>query len=54
MASIQQDIPTDPPLMTKLGLPYVGRRAVYEKGEANILFVIQQLRKLQPNADTTT
>ena len=51
VASIQQDIPTDPPLMTKLGLPYVGRRAVYEKGEANILFVIQQLRKLQPNAD---
>jgi pimeloyl-ACP methyl ester carboxylesterase len=24
---------------------------VYEKGEANILFVLQQLKKLQPNAD---
>src|ERR1700731_4689436 len=51
VASIQQDLPTDPPLMTKVGLPYVGRREVYEKGEANILFAVQQLKKLQPNAD---
>jgi predicted esterase len=51
VASIQQDIPTDPPLVTKVGLPYVGRRDVYEKGEANILFVIGELKKLQPNAD---
>jgi Chlorophyllase len=51
VASIQQDLPTDPPLMTKIGLPYVGRRGVYEKGEANILFVLQQLKKLQPNGD---
>ena len=29
VASIQQDLPTDPPLMTNLGLPYVGRREVY-------------------------
>ena len=53
VASIQQDIPTDPPLVTNVGLPYVGRRAVYEKGEANILFVIGELKKLQPNADYT-
>ena len=51
VASIQQDLPTDPPLMTKIGLPYVGRQEVYERGEANILFVVQQLKKLQPNAD---
>jgi hypothetical protein len=51
VASIQQDIPSDPPLMTKVGLPYVGRQAVYEKGEANILFVVQELKKRQPNAD---
>src|SRR3982075_3022066 len=51
VASIQQDLPTDPPLMTKVGLPYVGRRAVYERGEANILFVLGQLKKLQPSAD---
>ena len=37
--------------MTAVGLPYVGRRAVYEKGEANILFVLGQLKNLQPNAD---
>ena len=51
VASIQQDLPTDPPLVTKLGLPYVGREPVYERGEANILFVRQQLEQLQPNAD---
>jgi alpha/beta hydrolase fold len=51
VASIQQDLPTDPPLMTKVGLPYVGREGVYEKGEANILFVRQQLQKLQPDAN---
>jgi pimeloyl-ACP methyl ester carboxylesterase len=51
VASIQQDLPTDPPLVTKLGLPYVGREPVYERGEANILFVREQLRQLQPNAD---
>jgi len=51
VASIQQDIPTDPPLMTKVGLPYVGREGVYERGEANILFVVGQLKAQQPNAD---
>ncbi len=51
VASIQQDLPTDPPLMTRVGLPYVGRLGVYQRGEANILFVLGQLKKLQPNAD---
>jgi hypothetical protein len=51
VASIQQDLPSDPPLMTKIGQPYVGRRGVYEKGKANILFVLGQLKNLQPNAD---
>jgi hypothetical protein len=51
VASIQQDIPSDPPLMTKVGMPYVGRLGVYEKGEANILFVLEDLKKRQPNAD---
>src|SRR5204862_1311030 len=48
VASVQQDLPTDPPLVTKIGLPYVGRQAAYEKGEANILFVVGQLKTLQP------
>ena len=51
VASIQQDLPSDPPLMTKEGEPYVGRRGVYEKGEANILFVIGALKKEDPDAD---
>jgi len=51
VASIQQDLPSDPPLVTNIGLPYVGRRTVYEKGEANILFVVKKLRELQPHAD---
>ncbi len=51
VASIQQDLPSDPPLMTKVGMPYVGRLGVYERCEANILFVLDRLRKLQPNAD---
>jgi hypothetical protein len=51
VASIQQDLPTDPPLVTEVGQPYVGRESVYEKGEANILFVLDELKKRQPNAD---
>jgi hypothetical protein len=51
VASIQQDLPTDPPLMTKVGEPYVGRRGIYMRCEANILFVIGELQKMQPNAD---
>jgi pimeloyl-ACP methyl ester carboxylesterase len=51
VASIQQDLPSDPPLVTKIGLPYVGRLDVYKRGEANILFVVSQLKTLQPNAD---
>jgi hypothetical protein len=51
VASIQQDLPSDPPLVTRIGLPFVGRKQVYERGEANILFVREQMKKLQPNAD---
>jgi len=51
VASIQQDNPSDPPLMTIPGEPYVGRTGVYEKGEANILFVLKQLKKQEPDAD---
>jgi hypothetical protein len=51
VASIQQDLPSDPPLVTKVGLPYVGRLGVYKRGEANIQFVVGELKKLQPDAD---
>jgi hypothetical protein len=51
VASIQQDLPSDPPLMTIAGQPYVGRLAVYKRGEANILYVLGELKKIQPDAD---
>ena len=53
VASVQQDIASDPPLMTVPGEPYVGRLGVYQKGEANILFVLGELKSRQPNADYT-
>ena len=51
VASVQHDLPTDAPLMTKEGSLYVGRLAVYERGQENILFAINELKKIQPNAD---
>lgn len=51
VASIQQDLPSDPPLMTHVGQQYVGRRDVYMRCEANILFVLNTLKGRQENAD---
>jgi hypothetical protein len=51
VASIEQDLPSDPPLMTVVGKPYVGRRGIYIRCEDNILYVIGELQKLQPHAD---
>jgi hypothetical protein len=51
VASVQQDLPTDPPLMTHVGMPYVGRREVYMRCEANILFVLGELQKRRPHAE---
>jgi hypothetical protein len=45
VASIQHDLPNDPPLMTKEGSLYVGRLGVYERGEQNIVFAIRQLKR---------
>jgi pimeloyl-ACP methyl ester carboxylesterase len=50
VASVQHDLPTDPPLSMK-GYPYVGRLPTYERGAANIDYVIGELRKLEPSAD---
>jgi len=51
VASIQQDLPTDPPLMTRIGMPYVGRRGVYMRCEANIMFVLGELQNRYPQAE---
>jgi hypothetical protein len=49
--SIQHDLDTDAPLVTKVGELYVGRLPVYQRGVANIIFAIEELKKLQPNSD---
>jgi hypothetical protein len=49
--SIQHDLDSDAPLVTKVGELYVGRLPVYERGVQNIQFAIKQLRKVQPNSD---
>lgn len=51
VASVQQDLSTDPPLITEIGKPYVGRRGVYVRSEGNIMFVLGELKSRQPNAD---
>src|ERR1700754_3420396 len=48
--SIQHDLPTDPPMVTKVGELYVGRLPQYQRGIANIRSAIDQLKKIQPNA----
>ena len=51
VASIQHDLPTDTPMVTREGSLYVGRLPAYERAEQNILFTIGELKKIQPNAD---
>jgi hypothetical protein len=51
VASIQHDLPTDAPLMTREGSLYVGRLGTYERAEQNIFFTIAELKKREPNAD---
>ena len=51
VASIQHDLATDAPLVTKVGELYVGRLPQYHRGVANIRFAIDELKKIQPNAD---
>jgi len=51
--SIQHDLPTDPPMVTKVGEPYVGRLAQIQRGVANIKFAVARMQEIQPNADYT-
>ena len=51
VASIQHELATDAPLVTKVGELYVGRLPQYRRGIANIRFAIDELKKVQPNAD---
>jgi pimeloyl-ACP methyl ester carboxylesterase len=38
-------------MVTKVGEEYVGRRLQYNRGIANIMFAIDELKKAEPNAD---
>jgi pimeloyl-ACP methyl ester carboxylesterase len=49
--SIQHDLPTDPPMVTKVGELYVGRLPQYQRDIANIKFAIEEMQKVQANAD---
>ena len=49
--SIQHDLETDDPMVTKVGEEYVGRRPQYNRGIFNILFAIDEVKKEYPNAD---
>ena len=49
--SIQHDLPTDAPMVTKVGELYVGRQPQYERDIANIRFAIDEMKQVQANAD---
>jgi hypothetical protein len=49
--SIQHDLPTDAPMVTKVGELYVGRQPQYLRGIANIKFAVEEMKKVQPSAD---
>src|ERR1700688_912245 len=51
VVSIQHDLETDDPMVTKVGEEYVGRRPQYNRGIFNIMWAIDELKKAQPHAD---
>jgi pimeloyl-ACP methyl ester carboxylesterase len=51
VVSIQHDLPTDAPMVTKVGELYVGRQPQYERDIANIRFAIDEMKQVQANAD---
>jgi hypothetical protein len=51
VVSIQHDLETDDPMVTKVGEEYVGRRMQYNRGIFNIMFAVDELKKRYPNAD---
>src|SRR6201982_1011513 len=51
VVSIQHDLETDDPMVTKVGEEYIGRRPQYNRGISNILFAIEEMKKAYPNAD---
>ncbi len=50
VASIQHELPTDS-LIPSAGIPQVVRRPHWERGAANILFVLNELKRTKPELD---
>jgi hypothetical protein len=53
VAAIQHDLPGDPPLSMQ-GFPFVGRLPSYQRAEKNILFAIEEIKKVYPDPDFQT
>ena len=53
VAAIQHDLPGDPPLSMQ-GFPYLGRLPSYQRAEKNILFAIDEIKKIYPDPDFET
>jgi hypothetical protein len=51
VVSIQHDLETDDPMVTRVGEEYVGRRMQYNRGVFNIKFAIDELKRQYPDAD---
>ena len=51
VVSVQHDLDSDGPMVTQVGEEYVGRRSHYNRGIANINFVIDELKQSYPEAD---
>src|SRR5207237_4094577 len=45
VVSIQHDLETDDPMVTKVGEEFVGRRMQYNRGIFNIMFAVDELKK---------
>lgn len=54
VVSIQHDLETDDPMVTKAGEEYVGRRMQYNRGIFNIMFAVDELKKLYPTRTIIT
>jgi alpha/beta hydrolase fold len=51
VVSVQHDLESDGPMVTQANEEYVGRRPHYNKGIANIMFALDEMKTLYPNAD---
>ena len=53
VASIQHDMKGDAAAVDAVGFPFVGRMPIYQRGEKNILFAIDEMKKRYPDPNFT-